>query len=655
MPTRMDESPPGNREPQEDARLDLNALGAWGLCLGLVLFLGLQGDGFQITLFGPVGIVGWWIVALGLVIGFLPGRRPEALTWTSLALFGAFLAWMALGLSWTDSADKSLVEVARTSTYLAVFSLLIFGFRRNVDKHIVSATASAVAILAFTALLSRYFPTLFPSSSETGRFLTSEAERLTFPLSYWNGLAALLAIGAPLLIQTATGAKYKVARCLASASLPVLFLALYLTLSRGGLLAATVAVGVYLAFSYDRLPRFATLVPALMGGIVLVHTARGMEAFESGLQNELAKSQGSEMFILTAVVCLVVGLVQLVIAKVLSDEHRPTWSRVGPRPAALVCTAGAIVLVFVGIALGAPERTADAWSGFKSSDAPSRGSERLVASAGNGRYQYWSSAIEQFRSEPITGTGAGTFEYWWSRNGDRDGFVRDAHSLYAQTLGETGLVGFALLMGFLLTTIAAGVNQARRNRDESSSWLAASLGGCGALLVTAAFDWVWQIPVIVITFLFLASTLVGFRPSVSESETTPIPMPFFLRIALATLAVVATFAVFVPWASSVLLDSSRSEARAGNLTLAIDTARMARWFSPNTSAPLLQEAQLLELSGQSAMAIAAAERATSNDSANWRAWLILSGIQLRAGQERAAVTSFQKAESLNPRSTIFDR
>ena len=50
-------------------------------------------------------------------------------------------------------------------------------------------------------------------------------------------------------------------------------------------------------------------------------------------------------------------------------------------------------------------------------------------------------------TKPLTGTGSGTFEFWWARDGDTDETVRDTHSLYLQTLGELGIVGFALIVG----------------------------------------------------------------------------------------------------------------------------------------------------------------------------------------------------------------
>ena len=42
----------------------------------------------------------------------------------------------------------------------------------------------------------------------------------------------------------------------------------------------------------------------------------------------------------------------------------------------------------------------------------------------------------------------------------------DAHSLYVETLGELGIVGFALVVAMLLVGIVTGVGRAWRARDR---------------------------------------------------------------------------------------------------------------------------------------------------------------------------------------------
>ena len=83
-------------------------------------------------------------------------------------------------------------------------------------------------------------PRLVLDADQTGSILGSR-ERLSYPLNYWNALAALVAIGVPLVLQLATGARLVLTRAAAAAALPAMMLVLFFTLSRGGIAAAAIA------------------------------------------------------------------------------------------------------------------------------------------------------------------------------------------------------------------------------------------------------------------------------------------------------------------------------------------------------------------------------------------------------------------------------
>src|SRR5262249_12248133 len=135
-----------------------------------------------------------------------------------------------------------------------------------------------------------------------------------------------------------------------------------------------------------------------------------------------------------------------------------------PRHAA---AAAAAVLVAAVVA-GAPGAVAQRWDDFKQpSGVVAPRSEatvfnRLEAANGNGRYQFWQAAVHATASDPLRGIGPGTFEFWWARHATTDGFIRNAHSLYFETLAETGIIGLALLGGLLLWVAAIAVRRARR-------------------------------------------------------------------------------------------------------------------------------------------------------------------------------------------------
>ncbi len=54
-------------------------------------------------------------------------------------------------------------------------------------------------------------------------------------------------------------------------------------------------------------------------------------------------------------------------------------------------------------------------------------------------------------------------------------------------------------------------------------------------------------------------------------------------------------------------------------------------------------------------ALAAARRATRDESRNWSNWLVLSRIEAEAGHAKASVAAYRRARSLNPRSSLFQQ
>src|SRR3954453_22060928 len=175
------------------------------LWFSLVVYLGLEGGGFDPLVHDQVGIAAWWLVlALG-VVGALPRHRIGGGALAALGLLGAFFAWTALSLIWTESSEQTFVDVARVGTYLAIFVIALATRDSEESGWTIGALAAGIGVVMVVALLSRFHPSLFAGSEETGRLLASE-ERLSYPLNYWNGLASLMAIGIPLLLHLATGA-----------------------------------------------------------------------------------------------------------------------------------------------------------------------------------------------------------------------------------------------------------------------------------------------------------------------------------------------------------------------------------------------------------------------------------------------------------------
>jgi tetratricopeptide (TPR) repeat protein len=638
---------------QRAGQIEWSALAAWLLGFALLVYLGLEGGGFDPIVHDQTGIAIWWIVLFGVLVGALPRRELSRFAWIALGLLGAFAAWTAFSLIWTESPERTSAELARMAMYLGVFVLALFVCDLRGARRMIGAVGAGIALISLVALLSRLHPAWFPEADQTAQFLTGGRERLSYPLNYWNALAGLIAIGLPLVLELAGRAKAIPVRALAAALLPAMALTAFLTLSRSGIAAAIVALAIFLALASDRLPKLLTLLPAAGGSAILILAADRREELQEGLLNAAARQQRDEMVPIVLTVCLAVGLIQAGLSFASQKGMRPRWTFPSRRQT-LVATGAGLVAVLVALAaIDAPDRVSDAWVEFKQPGGPGDGTERLTSFAGQSRYQLWQAAADQNASKPLTGTGPGTFEFWWAREGNEAETVRDAHSLYMQTLGELGIIGLALLVAFLLTVFASGARSLLRADDRDRPMFAAAIAGCAAFCITAAFDWMWQIPVLPVALLLLAAVLVA--PTMRSESTSSVVarLPFRLTAAAVAIAAVATIAI--PLASTTLVRQSEADVRDGDLTGALEAARDAQGAQPSAATPRLQQALVLEELGELAPAAEAARAATERESTNWRTWLVLSRIEAERGRAPEAVRAYRKARSLNPHFSLFAR
>jgi len=634
-------------------RVDWGATALWLLCFALVAYLGLKGGGYDPLVHDQVGIATWWIVLLATAVGAIPRSRPGRWALVAFGFLAAFVLWTALSLSWTDSVEQTWADLARIAGYLGVFAFSIFAAGRLGARRLAGAVAAAIVFVSVVALLSRFHPAWFPGANQTASFLSSDRERLSYPLHYWNAVAALVAIGLPLVLQAAAGAKPVALRALAAAALPALALTIFFTLSRGGMAAAAIALAAFFAFCPDRVAKLPTLLLATLGGAILIFAADSRDALQHGLANGAAHSQGNQMLAITLLVCVLTGFAQAAIVLGGRRLERPTWSVPTRRQSVSALAAAALIAIVCAAAFDAPGRASGAWSEFKEKNSPGRGAARLGSAAGQNRYQLWSAAVHENATRPLAGTGSGTFQFWWAQHADVDEIVRDTHSLYMQTLGELGIVGLALLVGLIATVLVAGARAAWLCERAERAALAAALAGCLAFFVTAAFDWMWQIPVLPVSMLLLAGALLTARRPGSQMEGGQFGLPW--RLGVGAVALVAIVVIAIPLAATALVRQSEADFREGDLQGALDAARGAQNAEPAAASPRLQQALVLEAAGELSAASNAAAAATEKERANWRNWLVLSRIEAERGRAVASVAAYRRARSLNPRASIFQR
>lgn len=638
-------------------RVDLAAVGAWLLTFAPVLYLGLRGGGYDAVVRGEVGIAVWWLLAAGALAGLLPAVRPGRATLLVLGAFALFTVWTGLGIAWSDSPERSVAELARVVSYLGMLGLAAWALDARTALSALHGAAVACAGIGLLAVLSRIQPNWFPDNDLVTFFGPQSGQRLSYPLNYSDGLGSFMAIGIPVLLAAAATARTIAGKAVSAGAVPVLLLALYLSASRGGVLAVIAGLLVWIALAPDRLARLATLGFIGAGGAVLMAATADRTGFRDGLLSAAASRQGDDMLVYLFVVCAGVGLLQSGLSLALRHEMRPAWSRPSRRVA--VAALAAIVLLGAGasVAAGVPDALSDKVSEFQSAKAPSTAGDdvfgRLQDLSGSNRYQYWQSALRGWETNPLLGIGPGAFELWWARDGSIPEFIRDAHSLYVETLAELGLVGLVLLAAALALMLGVGAAGAFRRGPESRRTVAAgATAGVAAFAAGASVNWNWEISVLPMLALLLGAVALA---AARDEPRQPAPRRRRSRVAIAAAAAIAICLIAIPLAATRALRDSQAEARAGNLTTALVRADQARSLQPYASTPRLQQALVLERAGSFEPAAGAIAAAISRSPLDWRLWLVRSRIDAKRGQASASVAAFRRARSLNPRSRIFAR
>lgn len=625
-------------------------LGVWtgqaALPFLLVTYLGIQSGGYDIIVRSEIGIAAWWLVLVGAVIGVLPLSRLQAPQMTLLALLVALGAWTGLATIWSDSAERTVAELGRVATLTGIFALIASVQDRSGLRRVLAGTAAGIVVIGGVALLSRLQPTIF-TELEAPELLVGTEARLHFPLDYWNGLAALLGIGIPLLLALVTSARKLIWRIAATTAIPLLALTAFLTLSRGGALAGAVGVAVLAALHPRRLDLIPPGILAAVGSAILIGAANQREALTDGSTSALGLSQGDEM--LAMVIVVSIGTAMLAAAAEIARYHDIALVPAIPpgyrRP--LLVLAG---VVGVAVAIWGAGQASDRWQEFKDPEPVSGGPERFQSASGSGRYQFWETAVDAARSEPLLGIGPGTYEYYWAREGSLAVFSRDAHSLYLEMLAELGIVGLFLIVGLVAGGFAFAARGIRQLSEARQIGIAGALGGAAAFAFAAAIDWAWELTVLPVIFLMLAAA-AAWRPDAGSDSEPPVAPRF--RTLLAGLAGLALIAIAIPLGSASAVEESKQLFDQNQLGGALERANSAESIQPYAGVPELQRALVLEAGGNLPAALSAARAATEAEPANWRTWLVRSRLETRAGNPAEALRSYRLARSLNPRSVLF--
>jgi O-Antigen ligase len=619
-----------------------------------VFLLALNDGTYQVSARTSVAIGIWWTVAVGVALRLLPRQRVPTEAWVvggALALLGAF---SALSMSWADSAEGAFAELDRSLIYVGMFALVVMATRRGDAARWIDGLALGITAVGLLALTSELFPgSVGPDAPPA--FFPGES-RLSYPLNYWNGLAILVGIAFPLLLGAATARRPAWARGLALAPLPALTAVIYLSSSRGGAATALLGMVVFLLLAGRRIPALAATVVAGVGvaGATAVMVSRHALA-DGPIGSSAATGEGHGAALLLAL--LGIGCAAAYAGWCAVEPRRPL--RV-PRATSLGLAAAGLIACVLAIAAVHPVEKFEDFKRPSSEQSVADSNAdftraHLLSSNGSGRWQLWEGAVDEWKDAPLVGKGAGSYESWWAQNGSISKFVRNAHSLYLETLGELGLVGFVILMTAFGAGFVAAARRLLRSAGHERTTIAALTGALVAYMAGAGIDWMWELTVVTLIGVTCLALLAG--PATDPaSDVRRVPRRRLApRAAVMAACAVAICVEGILLLSHARLQESQSAAARGDIDAARSAALDARSLQPWASSPDLQLALLEEQSRDLPAARTRIGEAIDHDKSNWRLWFVSARIETEAGNIPKARSDLRRAKSLNPRSPLFAR
>jgi hypothetical protein len=616
-----------------------------------VFWLAYDGGSYDLTNRGSVALVVLWALVLALSLSVWPVAPVPRAALLAGGLLAAFATWTGLSAFWAASPERAFNELDRVALYLGVFALAVAAAPRASARRWVGGLALGLTAVGLLALTSRLFPNLIAEPRELAQIFPAAERRLSYPVGYWNGLATLVAFALPALLFCAVHTKSLVVRALALAPVPALAATVYLTSSRGGSIAAALAVLAYLALSTRRWTALGATLVAGAGSVGAIAVLVALpELVDHPHEAAEAIGQGQSAALLIGIACVATAVIYAGLARFLPSP--PGLGRTGS--AVLV---GIIVALFAaGLVAARPVHRFHEFQKVPPELGSASVQKHLFSGSGNGRWQLWEASIDEFQTRPVIGRGAGSYEAWWAEHGTLAFFVRDAHSLYLETLGELGIVGLVLLTAFFIAILSVGASRLKRFGEERSA-VAALLAILLAFLLEAGVDWMWELTAVGVVMALVAGLLAG-----PATEPLPVfaalddlrPRPLRLvRVGTMVILMALVVAEAIPLLAAMEVRHSQDAANRGDFTAALKDARGAQSLQSWAATPYLQSALVYEQADDLPSAIREIRRALRRDDSDWRIWLVAARLETKAGQIEEARGSLARARELNPRSPLF--
>jgi O-antigen ligase len=606
---------PRGCHPTTPSAAALRSQQPWPLVAGLIavaLFLvwaRVEG-GYAPTAWYPGAFV--FLVLGAVVLTSRIGSLPRPLL-GAVALFGGFTLWSFLSITWADEKGDAWDGANRTLLLFTVYTLFAFLPWRPRDAGLllgVLATATA-------AVGSWIFLVGAQSGLSEGRF--------TDPVGYANANAALfLAAFWPAAVLASRRETPWPARGLFLAVAGLLLQLGVLAQSRGSLPALALALVLYVALMPDRARSLLTLLT--IGAATALSLGPLLEVYRADpgedLQQALAAARTA--LILTAVFLAAAG-----VAIGLLDRRRRHVRTGSVRLRRLVVGT----LLVIGLATAVT---------IVSSGPTSRLSDGLAS----GRYDLWRVAALEFARQPIQGVGADNFAVGYAR--ERHGHEEPLypHSIELRVLAQTGLVGTALFVGFLVVAVVAAL-RSRRIDATRAALATAGLVSFSYWFAHGSIDWFWEIPALAAPALAVLGLAGGLSPGEPMRAGRARRPPRAILVLAAAGLVAASISYALPWLAAREVDAAVRDWRK-DPAVALDRLEQARRLNVLSSEPDVVAGVLARRLGERERAGEAFRRALRRSPTDWYAHVELAVLDLEAGRRTAALLHLEHARRLNP-------
>jgi hypothetical protein len=565
----------------------------------------------------PYAILAALLLAVAAVSS--AGSRPGRAATAGIALLLAFACWQAVSIAWAALPSLARDDALLTLFYVVALSIGVLGSRGVLDRLVAAGSVAAgCGVLAIGIGLALRF-----GSAPENRF---SGGRLTSPISYPNGLAAMFLVGFwPAIVIAGRRTAPVLVRACGVGIAAALGCGWLLTQSKGGGIALGISALLLFALARDRLRLvIPTAIVAVLVGPQFSPLTSAFGENGSALRHA-ARHAGTTVLWVTAAAA-VAGAVYALLDRrfALPPRARKLTGRLAL--AAVLVAVVALPVAFFATVNHPGRFVADKWSAFKHQPKHETAATHF-ATLGSNRYDFWRVALDQFRRHPVAGIGGRGFGPAYlieRRSGETPA---RAHSFELDALSELGIVGLVLLVGGLAPLVWL-VARAASLGDAAGT---AAFGTAAYWLVHASADWIWTIPATGVPFFLLLG--VGIVP-------VPWELGRAARIAVAGLAVLAAVLAFLPpWLSSQLSSHALATGSPSGL-------HWARKLDPLSVEPYRVEAAIAPTPQDALPPLLAAVRKEPR-SADLHFEL---GIAYeRAGRRDAARRAIQEALRLEPR------